>query len=170
MPEELAVISIFSFATGSGASLSPPCALIILRHISIAIPFFNAVAGSTFGLIPTASSISFASKSVNSTTSLGPPPDRTSRVSLISSAFPAVNPNGTSIAVTNARVVTPARFPKSTIVRASNAASFGSLINAPEPVFTSSTNALVPSAIFLLIIDEAISGIACTVPVTSRRA
>ena len=47
---------------------------------------------------------------------------------------------------------------------------FGSLIKAPEPVFTSSTNALVPSAIFLLMIEDAISGIACTVPVTSRKA
>ena len=131
-----------------------------MRQTSIAIPFFKAVAGSTFGLIPTASSISFASKRVSSTTSLGPPPDRTSRVSLISNEFPAVNPSGTSIAVTNARVVTPARFPKSTIVRASNAASFGLLIKAPEPVLTSRTSALVPSAIFLLIIDEAINGIA----------
>ena len=103
-------------------------------------------------------------------TSLGPPPANTSSVSLISSAFPAVKPSGTSMAVTRARVFTPAFFPKSTIVLASNAASFGSLIKAPEPVLTSSTNALVPSAIFLLIIEDAINGIACTVPVTSRRA
>ena len=141
-----------------------------MRQTSIAIPFFNASDGDTFGLIPTASSISFASKSVSSTTSLGPPPANTSRVSLISNEFPAVRPSGTSIAVTKALVVTPALFPKSTIVLASAAASFGSLIKAPEPVFTSSTNALVPSAIFLLIIEDAISGIACTVPVTSRKA
>ena len=69
-----------------------------------------------------------------------------------------------------ALVVTPALFPKSTIVLASAAASSGSLMNAPEPVFTSSTNALVPSAIFLLIIEDAINGIASTVPVTSRKA
>ena len=56
------------------------------------------------------------------------------------------------------------------MVRANKPASFGSLINAPEPVFTSRINALVPSAIFLLIIDDAINGIASTVAVTSRRA
>ncbi len=43
-------------------------------------------------------------------------------------------------------------------------------MNAPLPTFTSSTSAPVPSAIFLLMIDEAISGIDSTVPVTSRRA
>jgi hypothetical protein len=35
---------------------------------------------------------------------------------------------------------------------------------------TSSTSDEVPSAIFLAMIDEAISGIDSTVPVTSRRA
>ena len=72
--------------------------------------------------------------------------------------------------MTSALVVTPARFPKSTIVLASKAASFGSVIKAPEPVLTSRTKALVPSAIFLLIIEDAINGIASTVPVTSRSA
>ena len=43
-------------------------------------------------------------------------------------------------------------------------------MNAPAPVLTSSTSALVPSAIFLLIIDDAMSGIASTVAVTSRSA
>ena len=56
------------------------------------------------------------------------------------------------------------------MVRASSAAFFGSDINAPLPVFTSRTSADVPSAIFLLIIDDAISGIASTVAVTSRSA
>ena len=41
--------------------------------------------------------------------------------------------------------------------------------NAPEPNFTSSTRAEVPSAIFLLMIEDAISGIDSTVPVMSRR-
>ena len=159
-----------SFATGRGASLSPPCAATILRQASIAIPFFKAVAGSTLGLIPTASSISVASKTVSSTTSVGPPPDKTSNVSRTSRAFPAVKPSGTSIAVTKARVLTPARFPNSTMVLASKPASFGSLMKAPEPVFTSRINALVPSAIFLLIIEDAINGIDSTVAVTSRSA
>ena len=43
-------------------------------------------------------------------------------------------------------------------------------MNAPEPTFTSSTSALVPSAIFLLMMLLAMSGIASTVPVTSRSA
>ena len=43
-------------------------------------------------------------------------------------------------------------------------------MNAPDPTFTSSTSAPVPSAIFLLMIELAISGIASTVPVTSRSA
>ena len=56
------------------------------------------------------------------------------------------------------------------MVRASSDAFFGSDINAPLPVFTSNTSADVPSAIFLLMIDDAISGIASTVAVTSRKA
>jgi hypothetical protein len=43
-------------------------------------------------------------------------------------------------------------------------------MNAPEPTFTSSTSAAEPSAIFLLMIELAISGIDSTVPVTSRSA
>ena len=43
-------------------------------------------------------------------------------------------------------------------------------MNAPEPNFTSSTRAAVPSAIFFDMIDEAISGMHSTVPVMSRRA
>ena len=45
-----------------------------------------------------------------------------------------------------------------------------SFMNAPEPTFTSRTRAPVPSAIFLLMIELAMSGIASTVPVTSRSA
>ena len=52
----------------------------------------------------------------------------------------------------------------------SSAAISRSRMKAPMPVLTSSTSAPVPSAIFLLMIDEAISGIASTVPVTSRSA
>ena len=43
-------------------------------------------------------------------------------------------------------------------------------MKAPEPTLTSRTSAPVPSAIFLLMIELAISGIASTVPVTSRSA
>ena len=147
----------------------PPCALIIFRHTSIALPSVRAFAGS-LPLIPTSSNISRAKITVSSTTSAGPPPDKTSSDSRTSRALPAVSPNGISIAVTSARVLTPASFPSPTIVCANSRALSGSLMNAPPPVLTSSTNALVPSAIFLLMIDEAISGMASTVAVTSRRA
>ena len=43
-------------------------------------------------------------------------------------------------------------------------------MNAPVPTLTSSTSEPVPSAIFFDMIEEAISGIASTVPVTSRSA
>ncbi len=43
-------------------------------------------------------------------------------------------------------------------------------MNAPSPVFTSSRMACAPAASFLHMIDEAIKGMDCTVPVTSRRA
>ena len=43
-------------------------------------------------------------------------------------------------------------------------------MNAPLPLFTSSTSASMPSAIFLLMIDAEISGMLSIVPVTSRRA
>ena len=72
--------------------------------------------------------------------------------------------------VSSATVVTPASTPSSTMVRASSRARSADCMNAPEPTFTSSTSAPVPSAIFLLMIELAMSGMASTVPVVSRRA
>ena len=43
-------------------------------------------------------------------------------------------------------------------------------MNAPRPTLTSRTSASAPSAIFLLMIDDAISGTLSIVPVTSRSA
>jgi hypothetical protein len=43
-------------------------------------------------------------------------------------------------------------------------------MKAPDPTLTSRTSEPVPSAIFLLMIEDAMSGIASTVPVTSRSA
>ena len=51
------------------------------------------------------------------------------------------------------------------MVSASSRARSVVFMKAPVPTFTSSTSEPVPSAIFLLMIDEAISGIASTVPV-----
>ena len=56
------------------------------------------------------------------------------------------------------------------MVCASSRASATSRMNAPLPTLTSSTRAAVPSAIFLDMIELAISGIDSTVPVTSRSA
>ena len=43
-------------------------------------------------------------------------------------------------------------------------------MKAPEPTLTSSTSASVPSAIFLLMIEDAMSGMLSTVHVVSRSA
>ena len=43
-------------------------------------------------------------------------------------------------------------------------------MNAPSPLFTSSSRALLPSASFLLMIDAEMSGMLSTVAVTSRSA
>ena len=73
--------------------------------------------------------------------------------------------------VSSAEVATPASFAeldhRARRARGERSMSFR---NAPEPNFTSSTSAPVPSAIFLVMIDDAISGIASTVPVMSRSA
>ena len=74
------------------------------------------------------------------------------------------------MSVSRATVVTPCALPSSTMVRASSRASAADFMNAPEPTLTSSTSAPVPSAIFLLMMELAISGIDSTVPVTSRSA
>ena len=63
-----------------------------------------------------------------------------------------------------------ARWPMSTMVRASWRALSRSCIKAPLPHLTSSTMASAPAAIFLLMMLAAMSGRLGTVPVTSRRA
>ena len=62
------------------------------------------------------------------------------------------------------------RRPMPTIACARRRASTCFFMNAPLPTFTSSTSASRPSAIFFDMIEEAISGIDSTVPVTSRSA
>ena len=72
--------------------------------------------------------------------------------------------------VRTASVVSPTRLPIETIASASARASASDFMNAPRPTFTSKTRASVPSPIFLLMIDDAMSGRLSTVPVTSRSA
>lgn len=74
------------------------------------------------------------------------------------------------MSVSSATVLTPWSVPSPTIVEASSRACSRFFMKAPEPTLTSRTSEPVPSAIFLDMIDEAISGIASTVPVTSRSA
>ena len=72
--------------------------------------------------------------------------------------------------VSSATVRTPASSPSPTIVRASSRALSTSGMKAPAPTLTSSSTASAPPAIFLLMIELAMSGTDSTVPVTSRRA
>ena len=74
------------------------------------------------------------------------------------------------MSVSSATVRTPCAAPSETIAAASARASATDFMNAPEPTLTSSTSADAPSAIFFDMIEEAISGIDSTVPVTSRSA
>ena len=89
---------------------------------------------------------------------------------MISFALPMARPSGASMSVMNASVRTPAWLPIATIASASAREPSTVFMNAPSPDLTSRTSALLPSASFLLMIDEARSGIASTVAVTSRSA
>ena len=85
-------------------------------------------------------------------------------------ALPAHGASGSFISVSNAEVVTPAPLPTSTMHRA-NSRDFSNVgMKAPEPTFTSITNASSPAASFLERIDAVINGIDSTVAVTSRVA
>ena len=64
----------------------------------------------------------------------------------------------------------PACLPTLTICRASSKADSSVSMNAPEPVFTSSTMVRAPEASFLAMMLETISGMESTVAVTSRSA
>ena len=74
------------------------------------------------------------------------------------------------MSVSSATVSVPASAPRPTIVDASSRALSMSFMKAPEPTLTSRTSAPVPSAIFLLMIEEAMSGTQSTVAVMSRSA
>ena len=67
-------------------------------------------------------------------------------------------------------VGSPAASPRRIIARESARADSTSPMNAPWPTFTSRTSREAPAAIFLDMMLVAISGIDCTVAVTSRRA
>ena len=132
------------------------------------VTFARAAASSSSS--PATTSIWLANVTDNSVTSAGPRPFKVSKLSMISSALPTARPSGASIAVSTARVGNPTRRPISTIASASWRAWPTVFMNAPRPTLTSSTSASAPSAIFLLMIEDAISGTLSIVPVTSRSA
>ncbi len=72
--------------------------------------------------------------------------------------------------VISASVRRPDATPMATSDSASLRDSAGLFMNAPAPVFTSSTSPPMPSAIFLLMMDAQMSGMLSTVAVTSRSA
>lgn len=74
------------------------------------------------------------------------------------------------MSVSSATVFTPLSVPRPTIVEASSRASSMFFMNAPVPTLTSRTSEPVPSAIFFDMMELAMSGMASTVPVTSRSA
>src|SRR5256885_717276 len=72
--------------------------------------------------------------------------------------------------VMRATTFLPMRLPVSTMTSARRIESSSCFIKAPEPVFTSSTSASMPSASFLLMMDAQMRPIFSTVAVTSRSA
>ena len=102
--------------------------------------------------------------------SAGPLPFKVSMASITSKELPIACPSGISILVMTAQHFRPAMVPIETIFSANFLESSTVFINAPLPVFTSSTIASLPAASFLLMMEEAISGMQSTVAVTSRSA
>jgi predicted TIM-barrel fold metal-dependent hydrolase len=81
---------------------------------------------------------------------------------------PPLPASGWLMSVMRAAVRVPALFPVATISSARWMASASCLRKAPEPVFTSSTNASSPAASFLLMMDAQIRNGLSTVAVRSR--
>ena len=79
-------------------------------------------------------------------------------------------PRGISMSVIRAIVFFPALSPMSTRALESFIESSKVFIKAPLPVLTSRSMQSAPQDIFLLIIEEAIRGMASTVAVTSLKA
>ena len=160
-----------SRAVGSAASGSPPWAAIIRRQASIAEPSAQPVGRVDVVATPAAASISRASASGQlddvGRAAAGQHLDRLRDLERVAGGQPERGGHvGEQRDGASRRRRCPAR-PSSRPARGRWSRSF---MNAPVPTLTSSTSAPVPSAIFLLMIEDAISGIASTVPVTSRSA
>ena len=119
---------------------------------------------------PARKSIAEASSRHTKVRSSGPLPLRVSTASATSREFPTAYPRGISISVIRAQHRLPALVPMATIFSANRMESSRVFINAPLPVFTSSTIPQLPAAIFLLIMEAAMRGTLSMVAVTSRSA
>mmetsp|Transcript_22070 Transcript_22070/g.42893 ORF Transcript_22070/g.42893 Transcript_22070/m.42893 type:complete len:261 (-) Transcript_22070:322-1104(-) len=106
----------------------------------------------------------------SSTRSDGPLPASTSAASRSSSRLPTARPMGSSLLVMTASVFLPARCPAATSRRPSSRLASMSLRKAPDPVLTSRSRASAPSAIFLDMMEDTISGRLLVVALTSRSA
>ena len=140
---------------------SPPCSSMTSRNVSRARPVAiisaaNSRPSFTVFVRPPSTNIHADNSKDSSTKSAGPPPCSTSMHSSTSNEFPIFRPSGCSISVISATIFLPMRVPVSTISSAKYSASACFFMNAPSPVFTSSTSASIPSAIFLLMIDAVI--------------
>ncbi len=99
-----------------------------------------------------------------------PSPRSTSPASRTSRAFPTQRPSGCAMDVTVQRTCRPQGSASEAISSAAAVACASSAKKPPPPALTSSAIAPAPPAIFLLMIDAAMSPAAGTVPVASRRA
>ena len=164
----------------SGSSIklpSPPSASTISRSLFNAAPEAIArsaafLASPIFFAAPPSMSI-YALMSTHTSRSGSPlftSPRSTYTASATSNPLPTARPSGQFMSVISATVRLPSFSPIFTIVDASSRALSSVSMKAPLLVFTSSTIASAPAAIFLLMMLEAISGMLFTVPVTSRRA
>ena len=107
---------------------------------------------------------------LSSNRSLGPSPLRVWMASMTSRLLPTLWPRGSSMLLITAVMRRPAFWPIPIMISASSTASSFVFIKAPLPYLTSSTMFLHPAASFLLIMEEAMSGLLMTVAVSSRRA
>ena len=159
----------------STALSSPPWSAI--NFLNFAIPFFDFIPACSISIAcclvaatPDIRSILLPNSIINSSRSSGPIPFSVSMASLTSTALPTAYPKGCSMLVITATIRLPAPSPISTMVLASSRESSYRGMNAPVPVFTSRTMPSAPAASFLLIMEEAISGMESTVAVTFLRA
>ena len=166
--------AFLNFDVSSIYETSPPCNLTIISKRLSASPLLTASSTSLphSSLSPIPASISILHESSRQTVQRSPDvlPLSISTDSMTSSELPTALPSGESIFVIRAAVLTPAPLPISTIVRASRRESSSVFIKDPLPVLTSRRIQSEPSASFLLMMLEAMSGMLSTVAVTSRRA